>query len=86
MIKYQPATYVYGSLNSEEKTEPSLVPSPLLPPPLPGECVCNGSSGQAGSCSAFHTLQIFFLDHRKVKTMKTARCQVKTSVYDTGLS
>lgn len=58
VIKKHPASYACGCLSIVGGTEPSLSPSPPHPLPLPGGCGCSGSSGLAGSCSAFHRLKI----------------------------
>lgn len=50
--------YVCGCPYCEQETAASRLPSPPHLLPLPGECGCSGSSGQVGSYSAFHRLEV----------------------------
>lgn len=55
---FSPGSHVYGCPEGGKVTGTCPSPSPPPPPPPPGGCVCSGSSGQVGSCSVFHILQV----------------------------
>lgn len=58
LLKCSPVTHVCGCPSNVEEMGPCLLLFPPHPPPPPGVCVCSGSSGQVGFCSASHRLQI----------------------------